>query len=169
MPGALLRYSKHNQETTPIATLCSSEEMVTITDPRHPLYGRTFPLIHVTNRKYLGRCCVIRLQEGIERNVPIEATDHSPEPITIFPLPLDISSMRQLLEISERMITQLMEEPIEEKEDGAAQKLNTSRANLEHANHSATTNVVSSDSADLSNTDEDQQSQVCHGRQEDES
>ena len=101
--------------------------------------------------------------------MPIEATDHSPEPITIFPLPLDISSMRQLLETSERMITQLMEEPIEEKEDGAAQKLNTSRANLEHANHSATTNVVSSNSADLSNTDEDQQSQVCHGRQEDES
>jgi hypothetical protein len=112
---------------------------------------------------------VIKLQEGIERNVPLEATDHSAEPITIFPLPLDISSMRQLLETSERMITQLMEEPIEEKEDGATQKLNTSRTNLEHANHSATANAVSSNSADVSNTDEDRQNQAYHGRQEDES
>ena len=77
--------------------------------------------------------------------------------------------MRQLLETSERMITQLMEEAIEEKEDGTIQKLNTSRTNLEHADHSATTNVVSSNSADVSNTDEGQQSQVCHGGQEDES
>ena len=140
--------------------------MVTVTDPRHPLFGRTLPLIHVTNRQYLGRCCVIRLQEGIERNVPLEATDHSAEPITIFPLPLSLSSMRQLLATSERVMIQLMEEPMKEKEDGSTQKLNTSRANLESTNHDATANAVSSNSADVPNTDEDKQNQVCHGGQE---
>jgi hypothetical protein len=35
-------------------------------------------------------------EEDVERIVPVEATDRSPEAIAIFPLPTDLSSVRQL-------------------------------------------------------------------------
>ena len=141
---------------------------MTVTDPRHPLYGQTLTLVYITNKPYSGRCCVVWLQEGIERNVPVEATDRSTEPLIIFPLPLNLSSVRQLLATCERMVPQIMEKSMKEKEDESTQELNTSRANLEPANHSAAEDVVSSNSADVSNTDEEQQSQVYDGGQEDE-
>jgi hypothetical protein len=97
----------------------------------------------------------------------MEATDRSTEPLTIFPLPLNLSSMRQLLTTYERIISQLMEESMEEGEDGSTQKLSTSRANLEHTDRSATANIVSDHSSGMSDTDEDRQSQVCHVGQED--
>jgi hypothetical protein len=111
---------------------------------------------------------VIRLQEGIERNVPLEATDHSAEPITIFPLPLDISSMRQLLATSERMLTQLTEEKMEEKRDGSIQanegsiggaRAETANTDLDVADTRATASYVSDDGASLSRVDETLQQQ----------
>ena len=96
--------------------------MVAVADPRHPLCGQTFRLSHITNKQCLGRCCVIWLKEGIQRNIPLEATDRSTEPIAIFPLPLDLSSMRQLLVAFERIESQ--EELMEGKEDGSIQAIN---------------------------------------------
>lgn len=157
---------------------------MTVTDPRHPLYGQTFHLSHITNKQYLGRCCVVWPQEGIERNIPLEATDRSTEPITIFPLPLDLSSVRQLLVAFERMMSQSVEEPVEEpmeeKEDGSIQAINgcsdedntrgsdVPRANLALANHSSTASAVSDHGADVPHTDETRQRQACEGKQEDE-
>ena len=146
---------------------------MTVTDPRHPLYGQTFHLSHIANKQYLGRCCVVWPQEGIERNIPLEATDHSTEPITIFPLPLDLSSVRQLLVAFQRMMSQSVEESMEEKEDGSIQAINgcsdedniwgshVPRADLALANHSSTTNVVSDCGTDVSHIDETRQRQAC--------
>ncbi len=103
----------------------------------------------------------------MERNVPVEATDRSTEPLTIFPLPLNLSSVRQLLATCERIITQLTEESMEEEEDGSSQKPGTSRANLGHTDCSATANTVADHSSGMSDTNEDRQSQVCNGGQED--
>jgi len=139
--------------------------MVTVIDPRHPLYGQTFPLVYITNKPYSGRCCVLWLQEGMERNVPVGATDQSSEPITIFPLPLNLSSVRKFLTTCERMISQLTEEPMEEKENGSTGEPCTSRANLEHTNHSAATNAVSDYSSGMSSIDKDGQSQNGVGRE----
>jgi hypothetical protein len=152
--------------------------MVTVTDPRHPLYGQTFHLSHIANKQYLGRCCVVWPQEGIERNIPVEATDRSTEPFTIFPLPLDLSSLRQLLVAFEGIKSQ--EKLMEEKEDGSIQAINgcsdednirgsrVPRANLALANRSSTTNVVSDCGTDVSHTDEIRQRQACDGGREDE-
>ena len=151
---------------------------MTVTDPRHPLYGQTFHLSHIANKQYLGRCCAVWPQEGIERNIPLEATDRCTEPITIFPLPLDLSSLRQLLVAFERIESQ--EEPMEEKEDGSIQAINdcsdkdnirgshVPRADLALANHSSTTSVVSDCGTDVSHTDEIRQRQACDGGREDE-
>ena len=142
---------------------------MTITDPRHPLYGRTFPLVYITNKPYSGRCCVLWLQEGMERNVPVEATDRSIEPLTIFPLPLNLSSVGQLLTTCERIISQPMEESMEEKKNGSIQESNTPRADLESVNRNATANAVSDHSSGMSDIDEDRQSQAYDGQEEDES
>lgn len=84
-------------------------------DPRHPLYGRTLPLCGIIAKQYLGRCCVVWIQEGIERVVPLTATDRSDEPITIFPLPIDLSSVQQVLATFRRIESQ----PAEDAEDGS--------------------------------------------------
>ena len=150
--------------------------MVTVTDPRHPLCGRRFRLSHITNKQYLGSCCVVWLHEGIERHIPLEATDRSAEPIAIFPLPLGLSSVRQLLVAFERIESQ--EELMEEKEDGSIQAINgcsdedntrgthTPGADLALANRGPTENVVSDHGADVPHSDG--QKQACDGRREDE-
>ena len=141
---------------------------MTVTDPRHPLYGRTFPLIHITNKPNSGRCCVLWFEEGIERNVPVEATDRSIEPLNIFPLPLNLSSVRQLLTTCEQIISQIMEETMEEEENGSIREPGTSRADLENANYNTTASAVSDGSAGMSNIDEDRENKACDTEEEDE-
>ncbi len=74
-----------------------ADELITVIDPRHPLCGQKLRLICIVNRPYLGRCCVAWLENGVERDVPIAATDRSPEFLTFYPLPIDISSVERLL------------------------------------------------------------------------
>lgn len=96
-------------ETTPIQTTFSATETVTIVDPRHPLYGRTFPLIDIANRSHIGQACVIQLRDDLERTVPLAVTDRASESVAIFPLSLNLSSVRQLLRAFRRITSQLKE------------------------------------------------------------
>ena len=73
------------------------EQTVTIVDPRHPLCGRTLPLVGITQRPYIGRCCVVWLHPQVERNVPVDATDLEFDPNQLSPVPLSIASIRKLL------------------------------------------------------------------------
>lgn len=82
---------------------------MTVIDPRDPLYGQTFTLLFVENKSYRGKCCVVRMETGIERHIPISATDLSPDPIQSYPLPLNLSSVRELLAVYARMIRQTAE------------------------------------------------------------
>ena len=76
---------------------------MTITDPRHPLYGRTFPLLEVrqANRQHVQ--CVIELDAAIHRVIPLEVTDLGEDPRLISPLPLDILCVRQLLVVCQQL------------------------------------------------------------------
>jgi len=47
---------------------------ITITDPRHPLYGRSFPMVHPISPRGKAQL-VIRLPDGQPRSVPRAATD----------------------------------------------------------------------------------------------
>jgi hypothetical protein len=47
---------------------------------------------------------VVRMETGIERHISISVTDLSPNPIQYYPLPLDLSSVRELLSVYARMI-----------------------------------------------------------------
>ena len=56
--------------------------------------------------------------------MPLQATDRSPEPIKEFPLPIDLSSVKQLSEVYQRVLRmhgRSVETSMEESEDGYAQ------------------------------------------------
>lgn len=86
-----------HQHNTPIADREEATKTVSVVDPRHPFFGRTFPLLGLTNHTGLGRCCQI-LQEGdIVRLIPVEATDLVPERKPLYPLPLNLYSLEELI------------------------------------------------------------------------
>ena len=97
-----------NQQNTPIET-GPVKETVSVVDPSHHLFGRTFPLLGIVSKTYLGRCCVIWLDET-EQFVPLMATDHSPEPLIVYPLPLSVSAIRQFVAVYAGIELQLTEE-----------------------------------------------------------
>ena len=100
----------HEQQTTCIKEQShAADEEVTVIDPRHPLYGRTFPLLEITNKQYLGRCCVVLYEPPLCRYIPVTATDRSPEPLCIYPLPLNLPSIEQLLATYEVIVSQIEE------------------------------------------------------------
>ena len=107
-------WAKPNQQTTPLEVTLSPEDTVTVVDPRHPLFGQTLSLIGITNKQYLGRCCIVWLRAGMEQLVPLAATDRSPDPLVVYSLPLNLPSVRQLLATYERFMSQ----PAEGTRDG---------------------------------------------------
>jgi hypothetical protein len=103
------RGEKTAQRTTPLATTFSAEETISVIDPRHPLYGQTLRLIQFTKCAYHGQSCVVWLGNGAERLVPLAATDRSPQPLTISPLPLSLTSAESLVRAYARTLNQIKE------------------------------------------------------------
>jgi hypothetical protein len=83
---------------------------VTVIDPRHPLYNRTFPLLHIKNKQEKNPRCLISLPEGVERWLPIEVTSLADIPPDIFLLPIDLHSLQTLVHIFLRLEAQLEQE-----------------------------------------------------------
>jgi hypothetical protein len=110
-------WANRSFENTPLGGTHSPEEVITIVDPQHPLFGQTFPLIAIIDNQSEGRSCVICLREGIERSVPIEATDRGLEPAATFPVPFNTSSLLQLLTTFERIVCQPAGEVEDEKHE----------------------------------------------------
>ncbi|NER84330.1 MAG: hypothetical protein F6K42_33305 [Leptolyngbya sp. SIO1D8] len=96
-------WGKPNQDNTPISRQLSPGQTVTVVDPRHPLCGRTLPLIDITQKPYLGRCCVVWLYPEVERYVPVDATDLEFDPRQIHPTPLSIAAVESLLRVFEQI------------------------------------------------------------------
>lgn len=67
-------WRKQVHQTTPLKLTALPTDTVEVTDPTHPLYGLTFPLIGVTTKQRLGRVCVVWLYPGVERIIPLTAT-----------------------------------------------------------------------------------------------
>jgi hypothetical protein len=88
-----------NQVTTPIGHRFSPEQTITVLDPRHPLCGRTLPLVALTHHAQLGRCCVVWLRPHVERLIPVQATNLAFDPTDISPSPLSLAAVEQLLRV----------------------------------------------------------------------
>jgi len=74
------------------------EEMVTVVDPRHPLFGRTLPCLGISHSCHRGRCCIVWIRPTVERHVPVSATNLEFDPTTLYPLAISVESLRQLLQ-----------------------------------------------------------------------
>ena len=85
-------------------------ERITIVDPRHPLFGQTFPLLHLKNKQNLVPCGLVRLATGAERLIPLSVTDLAPIPPNVFSLPLDLSSLHNLTQTFSRILAQVERE-----------------------------------------------------------
>src|SRR4029453_16070623 len=88
-----------NQITTPIGHRFSSDQTITVLDPRHPLCGQTLPLVAITHHTQLGRCCVVWLRPHVERLIPVQATNWAFDPTDISPSPLSLAAVEQLLRV----------------------------------------------------------------------
>ena len=74
--------------------------------------------------------------------MPLKATDRSPEPIKEFPLPIDLSSVKQLSEVYQRILrmhSRSVETSMEESEDGYIQGIHTFPDGDKYSHTAATT------------------------------
>src|SRR5581483_7492482 len=71
--------AKHNRHNTPLHGDVSREE-ITVTDPTHPLFGRTLKLIQITTFSARGRCCWVELLPQVSASIPLACTDLATEP-----------------------------------------------------------------------------------------
>jgi hypothetical protein len=73
---------------------------VEIVDPTHPLHGKTLPLVGITTRQRLGGVAVVWLYPGVERCVPLSATDLAETPpAPPSPSRLSVASLERLLAV----------------------------------------------------------------------
>lgn len=73
---------------------------IEIVDPTHPLHGKTLPLVGITTRQRLGRVAVVWLRPGVERCVPLSATDLAGvPPAPPSPSRLSVASLERLLAV----------------------------------------------------------------------
>ncbi len=77
----------------------SSDDYVTVIDPRHPLCNQTFRLLGITTKQYLGQCCVVLDHALRERNIPLVVTDQSPDPLVIASSPLTVATIEHLIHV----------------------------------------------------------------------
>jgi hypothetical protein len=72
-------------------------ETVTVTDPAHPLYGLTLPLLRIGIQERIGRICAVRLRPGAERRIPLVATSLSGITTPVSPARLSAVAVTALL------------------------------------------------------------------------
>lgn len=114
-----MRREKHTQQTTHTGeTVVTPEEIITVINPRHPLFGRTFLLINIIHKPRMGSYCVVRYLDSLERSIPLSATDRSLDPPEVFEASINLASVRQLL----KKYTQITSQSAEDVEDGRNQQ-----------------------------------------------
>jgi hypothetical protein len=101
---------KPTQVDTPIETTVAAAEWVTVVDPRHPLHDQSFPLLHLTRKHNLIPCCRVQLAANVTRLIPISATNLAAARPEIFPLPVDLASLHNLINVFTQIQAQVDQE-----------------------------------------------------------
>jgi hypothetical protein len=93
--------SKLSQYNAPIEVTPLAVETVRVTDPTHPFYGLELSLVGVSRKARIGAVCVVVwLRRGVERIIPVEATNLAEE--LLEPPPpcrLSVNSAKTLLTV----------------------------------------------------------------------
>jgi hypothetical protein len=98
LAGTSLSMTQRQQNTSLIDQVISH---VTITDPTHPLFGRTFPVVSVPARSRTNPSLLVELPTGEHRRVPRLATDLAQRRAD------ETSSVAALLPVSARTLVPL--------------------------------------------------------------
>src|SRR5215472_17582813 len=97
---AIEGWRKRVHQNTPLKLTALPTDTIEVTDPTHPLYGLTFPLIGVTTKPRLGRVCVVWLYPGVERVIPLTATSlAAPVPCPPASCRLSVAGLEALLAV----------------------------------------------------------------------
>jgi hypothetical protein len=119
LPNGQFAPSKSTQHNTPIST-SEFPETVTIVDPRHPLFGETFPLICVEDRADRGLCCLIARDGGHNTYLPLDVTNLSTSTTGLSAIPLSVSAVQQLVATYTRLVEGSPNDRSEAKDDRQA-------------------------------------------------
>ncbi len=68
-----------------------------MTEPPHPRYGLTVPLLRVGVQERVGRVCVVRLRPATERRIPLAATSRNGITMPVSPARLSVVAVTTLL------------------------------------------------------------------------
>jgi hypothetical protein len=89
----------NRRKTRLVDEACSSE--VTVTDPTHPLHGRTLRLVGTASPPRMGRCCMVEVFDDVCAHVPIACTNLAPR-IQRVPTVLRVDAIRELVKVYEQ-------------------------------------------------------------------
>jgi hypothetical protein len=121
------------QQNTPLGLTALPTDTVEVTDPTHPLYGLSFPLLGITVKQRLGRVCLVWLYPGIERVIPVAATNLAGESRVPTPCRLSMDGLQTLLHVLSSLVCPSQEDAHEYVESSP----------LSTASHSSTSLAVS--------------------------
>lgn len=99
--------AKRNHSNTSKSMTLDDQATVTVTDPCHPLYHHTFPLLYQTNQRELEPCCLVQIAPGVERLIPTRQTSLSTLPAAGFSCPVDLSSLHNLIKTFAHILAQV--------------------------------------------------------------
>src|SRR6266568_3868956 len=104
------------QQNTPLGLTALPTDTVEVTDPTHPLYGLSFPLIGITVKQRLGRVCVVWLHPGIERAIPVSATNLAGQDRVLSSCRLSVAGLQTLLHVLSPLVCPSQEDTHEPSE-----------------------------------------------------
>ena len=87
---------------TPIRPKNARSKQITITDPAHPLYGRSFPLISVSGSRHGNGHAYVDDRGRAVLRIPIEATSLRPAPPACRRSKLSLEAIRDLVQVASR-------------------------------------------------------------------
>jgi hypothetical protein len=96
-------------------------EEVSIIDPRHALYGQKLRLVQVANGgKEETSSCTVELRADVWRRIPLGVTNLSSNQPVLYPLPVNLLVVRQLLALFRRIEIQCQEASSDENNKKAS-------------------------------------------------
>src|SRR5215213_10400421 len=101
---------KLSHQTAPLGLTALPTDTVTVTDPTHPFYSLTLPLLGITTKQRLGRVCVVWLYPGVERVIPIAATTLGDLPVRPIACRLSVASVQTLVAVVASLTTPCQED-----------------------------------------------------------
>ena len=97
-------------QNTPLQLIALPTDTVEVTDPTHPWYGLTFPLLGITTKPRLGRVCIVQLYRGVERVLPLAATSLGGTPPAPCACRLSVEGLQVLLAVVATLDSHFQEE-----------------------------------------------------------